>query len=99
MRPRGVATALDLLRLLLSYCLGDQGLRSTAAWASAIGLADISNVAVLYRLRQSGDWLAGLVGRTLAAGVPAAAGGRVIRLIDATAVPQAGTAAQKANHV
>jgi hypothetical protein len=98
-RARGVATAVDLLRLLLSYCLGDQGLRSTAAWASAIGLADISNVAVLYRLRQCGDWLGALVGRTLAAGVPAAGGGRVIRIIDATAVPQAGTAAQQANHV
>lgn len=98
-RLRGVATAVDLLRLLLSYCLGDQGLRSTAAWASAIGLADISNVAVLYRLRQCGDWLAALVSRTLAAGVPAAGGGRVIRLLDATAVPQAGTRAQQANHV
>ena len=99
LRARGIASALDLLRLLLGYCVGHQGLRSTAAWASAIGLADISNVAVLYRLRQSGDWLAALVGRTLAAGVPRAGGGRVVRLIDATAVPQAGTAAKQANHV
>ena len=99
LRARGIASAVDLLRLLLSYCLGSQGLRSTAAWASAIGLADISNVAVLYRLRQSGDWLAALVGRTLGAGVPRAGGGRVIRLIDATAVPQAGTTAKQANHL
>ena len=99
LRAREIATALDLLRLLLAYCLGDQGLRSTAAWASAIGLADISNVAVLYRLRQSGDWLAALVGRALAAGAPRTSRGRVIRLIDATAVPQAGTTARQGNHL
>lgn len=99
-RPRGIATAIDLLRLVLSYCLGHQGLRSTAAWASATGLADISNVAVLYRLRQCGDWLTALIGRTLAAGMPAAAGGgRLIRLIDATAVRQAGTLAKERNHL
>lgn len=100
LRPRGIATAVDLLRLVLSYCLGHQGLRSTAAWASATGLADISNVAVLYRLRRCGDWLTALVGRTLAAGMPAAAGGgRMIRLIDATAVPQAGPLAKQRNHL
>jgi hypothetical protein len=61
-RARGIASAVDLLRLILAYCLGQRGLRSTAAWASAIGLADISNVALLYRLRNCGDWLAGMVG-------------------------------------
>ena len=62
LRARGIANAVDLLRLILAYCLGQRGLRSTAAWASAIGLADISNVALLYRLRGCGDWLAGMVG-------------------------------------
>ena len=99
LRPRGLACGVDLLRLVLAYCVGDQSLRLTAAWASAIGLADISNAAVLHRLRQCGDWLAALVGRTLAAGVPRAGSGRLLRLIEATAVPQAGTAAKKANHV
>ena len=55
-RARGIAGAVDLLRLILAYCLGQGGLRSTAAWASATGLADISNVALLYRLRNCGDW-------------------------------------------
>jgi hypothetical protein len=100
LRPRGIATAVDLLRLLLSYCLGDRGLRATAAWASAVGLADISNVAVLYRLRQSGDWLAALVSRALTDPIPLVAGrGRPIRLIDATAVPQQGTRVRQRNHV
>jgi Transposase DDE domain len=99
-RGRGIATAVDLLRLVLSYCLGDRGVRSTAAWASAVGLADVSNVAVLYRLRQCGEWLAALVSQALADAVPPGAGrGRMLRLIDATAVPQQGTFARQHNHL
>lgn len=90
LRARVIAGAADLLRLILAYCLGEMGLRSTAAWASAIGLVDISNVALLYRLRRCGDWLAMLVGHALAAGAPPASRGRLIRLVDATAVAQAG---------
>ena len=86
-RARGVPGAAVLLRLVLAYCLRQGGLRSTAAWASAIGLADISNVALLNRLRGCGDWLATLIGGLLAAQVPTASRGRLIRLIDATAVP------------
>jgi hypothetical protein len=97
LRARGIANAVDLLRLVLAYCLGQRGLRSTAAWASAIGLADISNVAVLYRLRCCGDWLAGMVSRTLSSAMPEAASGRLIRLIDATTVPQAGLATRQRN--
>lgn len=96
-RARVVETATDLLRLILAYCLGESGLRSTAAWAASVGLVDISNVALLYRLRQCGDWLAVLIGRLLAAETPEASRGRLIRLVDATAVPQAGAAAQKQN--
>ena len=67
LRPREITSAVDLLRLILAYCLGERGLRSTAAWAASVGLVDISNVALLYRLRQCGDWLAMLVGRRLLA--------------------------------
>ena len=63
LRARAIATAVDLLRLILAYCPGERGLRSTAAWATAIGLADLSNVALLQRLRRCGDWLALLVGK------------------------------------
>jgi hypothetical protein len=56
-RARGIKTARDLRRLMVSYCLGERGLRSTAAWAAAMGIAGISNVALLYRLRQCGGWL------------------------------------------
>jgi hypothetical protein len=98
-RARGIPGAVALLRLVLAYCLRQGGLRSTAAWASAIGLADISNVALLNRLRGCGDWLAVLVGCLLAAQIPSASRARLVRLIDATAVPKAGTAARRGNGV
>ena len=99
LRPREITNAVDLLRLVLAYCLGEWGLRSTAAWAASVGLVDISNVAVLYRLRQCGDWLAMLVGQALAGAAPQASHGRLIRIIDATTVPKKGTVARKKNGV
>jgi hypothetical protein len=97
LRARAIASAVDLLRLTLAYCLGERGLRSTASWAAAIGLADISNVALLQRLRRCGDWLALLVGEALLAAAPQASCGRLIRIIDATTVPKAGRMAKTGN--
>lgn len=97
LRGREFEDAIAVLRMILGYCLGGGGLRSTAAWAASIGLADVANTALLYRLRQSGDWLAWLVGQVLASSAPAASRGRLIRAIDATHVPKAGAAAKKKN--
>jgi hypothetical protein len=65
LRARVIESAVDLLQMILTYCLGARGLRCTATWANAVGLAYISNVALLYRLRQCGDWLALLIGKAL----------------------------------
>jgi hypothetical protein len=98
-RAREISNAVDLLRLILAYCLGEQGLRSTAAWATSVGLVDISCVALLYRLRQCGDWLALLVGQALAAAAPKASQGRLIRVIDATTVRKKGPQGKNKNGV
>jgi hypothetical protein len=58
-------------------------------------LAELSNVALLQRLRRSGDWLALLVGQALARRVPSAGRGRCIRIVDGTSVPKAGGSAKK----
>jgi hypothetical protein len=99
LRPRQITNAVDLLRLILAYCLGERGLRLTAAWATSMGLVNISNVALLYRLRQCGDWLAMLVGHALAGAAPKASHGRLIRIIDATTVPKKGPEARKQNEL
>ena len=99
LRPRGITNAVDLLRLILAYCLGERGLRLTAVWAASVGLVDISNVALLYRLRQCGDWLAMLVGQVLAGAAPKASHGRLIRIIDGTTVPKKGPDARKNNEL
>ncbi|MGJ4923673.1 hypothetical protein ACQR0Y_23645, partial [Bradyrhizobium oligotrophicum] len=93
-RARKVECAVDQLRLVLAYCWGTRGLRLTAAWAEAMGLASLSNVALLKRLRNSADWLEQLVSRLLVGSAGetclAAAKGRPVRLVDATAVAKAG---------
>src|SRR3978361_1288269 len=70
LRPREITNAVDLLRLILAYCLGERGLRLTAAWATSVGLVDISNVALLYRLRPGGDRVATAVGGGRSLGGP-----------------------------
>jgi hypothetical protein len=97
LRGRAVTCATDLLRLILAYCLGGMGLRATSAWAASTGLAGLSNVALLRRLRNSGAWMEHLVGKLLVAGAAPAAGGRRIRLLDGTTVPKAGKEAKKNN--
>ena len=96
-RVRAVTCAADLLRLILAYCLSGMGLRSACAWAASTGPADLSNVALLKRLRKCGAWMEHLVGMLLAGGQEPLAAGRRIRLLDGTSVPKAGKEVRKNN--
>ena len=89
LRPREIKSAVDLLRIILAYCLGGMGLRSTSAWAASVGLADLSNVALLQRLRNSTAWMERLVGVLLAGNATGATHDSRIRLVDATTVAKA----------
>src|SRR5262249_34826657 len=95
LQARSIKSATDLLRLILAYCLSENGLRLTAAWATSMGLVDISAPALLYRLRRCGDWLSFLIDRLLRSAVPKAGRGRLIRIIDGTSVPKAGQQAKR----
>ena len=94
-RAREIECAVDCLRLVLAYCLGALGLRLTAARAEALGIASISNVALLKRVRKALPWLERLVARLLATAAQgecdiAAAHGRLVRLVDGTTVAKKG---------
>jgi hypothetical protein len=60
-RSRKVNDPEALLRLLLIHVAGDCSLRMTALRAEQAGLCDLSNVAVLLRLRGSAEWLEWMV--------------------------------------
>ena len=52
-RRRGIRRAMDLLRIILAYAVRDWPLRLVGAWCVLIGIADVSDVAILNRLRNS----------------------------------------------
>lgn len=56
-RARYITDPAPLLRLLLFHAVNDAGLRETVAQARASGIAEMSQVALLKRLRSSGAWL------------------------------------------
>ena len=56
-RLRAIQSAEARLRLILAYSWNDWSLRTTAAWARRINVADVSDVAVLKRLRHASAWL------------------------------------------
>lgn len=57
-RARYTMDPAPLLRLLLFHAVNDGGLRETVAQARTAGIAEMSQVALLKRLRTSGAWLA-----------------------------------------
>jgi hypothetical protein len=59
-RARYLTDPGPLLRLLLYHAVNDGGLRETVAQARASGIAGMSQVALLKRMRTSGPWLAWL---------------------------------------
>ncbi|MER8747666.1 hypothetical protein NKH54_32340, partial [Mesorhizobium sp. M1004] len=72
-------------------------MRGVVAWAAASGIADISDVALLGRLRNAGPWLQQLIGHLLKREDAGLAKGRLIRILDATAVAKAGAYEKKNN--
>jgi hypothetical protein len=93
-RHRQVESASTLLRLAMAYGFCEMSLRQTAAWAEAAGVASISNVALLKRLRNAAPWLGHIVAVKLAdqAATPAVTSELKLRLVDATTINRPGVA-------
>lgn len=93
-REREISDGASLLRLALARGPGGLSLRQTAAWASTIGLAALSNPGVKYRLDKSVEFLAAVMHGLLAARTAGASlvwPGRSLRLADGTCVSKPGS--------
>jgi hypothetical protein len=89
LRGRDIKHGAELLRMALARGPGGLSLRETAAWASMIGLAEISNPGVKYRLNQSVDFQHALIQHLLADKLDGPVPlwpGRIIRMADGTCI-------------
>ena len=86
-RLRGFDSVADLLRVLLLHVGKGYSLRETAVRARQAGLADISDVAVLKRLRHAGPWWRGLCVALLRERRDLAQGARVVRVSSGRRTP------------
>jgi hypothetical protein len=88
-RPRKIAAGTSLLRLALARGPGGLSLSETAAWASMIGLAEMSDPAIKFRLDKAAEFLEEVVANQLAA-VSAGASvrwpGRFLRAADGSSI-------------
>ena len=92
---RRIRSGSDLLRLALAYGPGGQSLRQTAAWAELQQVAWLSDVGLMYRLRDAADWLGEIAAALLAhrAAEPGAGGGALglkLRVVDGSIISSPG---------
>ena len=92
-RLRGFRSLNDLFRTLLLHVGCGWSLRETAVQAKLAGIADVSDVTLLNRLRQAEDWLRQLcqqLWKDNGVDLEPALKGRPVRLVDATVVKEPG---------
>lgn len=92
-RTRGFDSAATLLRVLLIHLVDGCSLRETAVRAEAGGLAKVSDVALLGRLRGSGEWFRWMVeqmSQRLSRASQDVLPGKRVRLVDASVVCEPG---------
>lgn len=92
-RQRGIKVPAALLRLFLLHVARGYSLRETTVRAKESGLAIISDVGLLKRLRRSEDWLHWLCTQLVSENgvrMPEQAGQGAIRIVDGTIVKEPG---------
>ena len=88
-RRREIKSADDLIRVALLYGFCDDSLRQTALHAALAGVANMSDVAVLDRLRIAAPWLGHVVWRFLQdRGLKTDVAKFRVRIVDATGVSE-----------
>ncbi len=90
-RQRKISEGASLLRLALARGPGGLSLSETAAWASMIGLAEMSDPAIKFRLDKAVAFLEAVVAAQLAAqsaGASVRWPGRILRAADGSSISQ-----------
>ncbi len=93
-RKREICSGADLLRLALARGPGGLSLSETAAWAAMLGLAEMSDPAVKYRLDKAVGFLDAVMACQLQSKVPGAAvrwAGRILRASDGSCFQERGS--------
>lgn len=92
-RRREIKSGMDLLRVVFAYAVCDWSLRMVGIWCGVIGLGNLSDVAILKRLRNCQTWLGGMVVRVLEARKVQikSRGGVRLRIMDGTWVSKPGS--------
>lgn len=93
-RRRAVRNGEEVVRIALAYSLLDLSLRSTAAWWASLGQAQMSDVAVLKRLKSATPFLDLVLNTMLSRAVAGPVLKRIglkVRLIDATTISEPGS--------
>lgn len=92
-RRREIGSGGDLLRLALAYAVCDYSLREAGAWAERIGMASMSDVAVMNRLKGAAPWLGHLVFEWLrrVEGLTCSVPRVAVRVLDATVISKPGS--------
>jgi len=93
-RKRVLADGAVLLRLSLARGPGGMSLSETAAWATALGFAEMSDPGVKYRLDKAVEFPEAVMNRQLAAksaGASVRWAGRILRACDGTCIRERGS--------
>jgi len=85
-RCRNVPNAAALIRMALAYAVSDLSLKDVAAWASTMGLAQISGPGLFYRLREAEGWLEQILAQSLSGEIKSGPRGLRLRAVDATVI-------------
>lgn len=89
-RRRVVRDGATMLRLALAYGPGGMSLRSAAAWAAGCGIAHLSDVGLLKRLKGADDWLSHVAASLLDANIRGRHAARRLRVVDGSVIRSSG---------
>jgi hypothetical protein len=87
LRPRGVRSAQDLLRLILAWAVGGFSLQQVAAWAGEQGIAELTDEALIQRLHRSAAFVQAVANAILKSVAQRPCWpGRVLRIADSSSL-------------